>query len=534
MGERRPGGSRLEEKMAVSDSPSRFDHVVVLMFENRSFDTLLGALYPPGGSPVFEGIAGKVLSNPVPPGALASGPASIPLHPATNMDTPDPDPGEEYPHLNTQLFGTVAPPANAGAAVDAMQPPFNAPNDPAPTPSMDGFVADYINAFRAEMGRPPTYDECAEIMGYYTPQRLPVLSALAQGFACFDHWFCEVPSQTYPNRSFFHAASSSGFVLNGPAGKFATRNDAPTIFERLESARRSWKVYIDPEQILPATGLIHARRLAPYFATHFSTIFDFYEEALSGTLPDYAFLEPNMFHPHTDMHPPGAARWRHDFHFPAPDAMAGGERLLARVYDAVRSSSSRVGSSNANTLLLVTFDEHGGTYDHVPPPKAAPPDPAAPVGEEGFRFDRSGVRIPTIAISAWVDARTVVTSEYRSTSMIRTLRERWDLGPPLTERDATAPDLAPILSRTVPRPPEDWPDVHAPPLTLLGRLVDVLDRPLERLERETIGEALAHEARVTGAPIAGDSTRMTHGEAHRHAHRIATAMFPGIVHGRRS
>ena len=79
---------------------------------------------------------------------------------------------------------------------------------------MDGFVADYISAFTAEMGRQPTYDEYAQIMTGYTPEQMPVLSSLARGFAVFDHWFCEVPSQTFTNRSFFHAATASGYVVN--------------------------------------------------------------------------------------------------------------------------------------------------------------------------------------------------------------------------------------------------------------------------------------------------------------------------------
>lgn len=515
-------------------SEGRLDHVVALMFENRSFDNLLGYLYPTGHVPAFEGVAGRSLTNPIPSDAPGAERTVVAVHPARTMTSPDPDPGEEHPHTNTQLYGTLSPPENRFAPVDQMKAPFNAPEDPSRLPSMDGFVADYINTFRSELGVWPTYDEYAQIMACHTPDQLPVLSALAKGFACFDHWFCEVPSQTYANRSFFHAASSSGFVLNGPPGKFSLENDAPTIFECLEAMKLSWRVYIDPEQILPATGLIHARRLAPYFATHFSTIFDFYEDARKGTLPTYTFIEPNMFHPHTDMHPPGAARIRHDLHVPAPDSILGGERLLAGVYDAVRTASTSPGSNWENTLLLVTFDEHGGTYDHVPPPPVPSIDPAQPAGEEGFRFDRSGVRVPTIAISAWIDAGTLVSREFRSTSLIRTLRERWDLGGPLTPRDAIAADLSPILGRARPRPPEDWPLVTAPPPGIMERVVATINRPLERLERDLVGEALAHEAHVAGQDQPTDVETMSHSEADGHARRIGSHFFPGVVNGRRS
>jgi len=518
----------------MPDHPPPFDHVVVLMFENRSFDNLLGYLYQPGEVPSFEGVRGREISNPVPPSVAREGLRTVPVHPATSMDTPDPDPGEEYPHINTQLYNTVSPAGNAGVEAERMTAPFNRPPGPSPTPTMDGFVTDYVNAFQLEMKRPPTYDECAEIMACYTPEQIPVLSDLARGFACFDHWFCEVPSQTYPNRSFFHAASSSGLVLNAPPGSFATRNDAPTILERLEWAKLGWKVYIDPEQILPATALIHARRLKDYFATHFATIYDFYEDARRGRLPEYAFLEPNMFHPHTDMHPPGAARLRETLHLPPPQSMAGGERLLAQVYEAIRTSSTAGGSNYANTLFLVTFDEHGGLHDHVPPP-AAPPPGDVTRHQQDFPFDRCGVRIPTVAVSAWIEPRTVVNQEYRSTSVIRTLRSRWpDLGGPLTRRDADAADLAPIFTRTEPRPQSEWPKVVAKPLGHFARIVEEIEHPLSRLEKDLVAEALAHEAFVEHRDPNVDVDALTRREARAHLTRIQAKWFPGVAGGRRS
>jgi phospholipase C len=115
---------------------------------------------------------------------------------------------------------------------EQMTAPFNAPG-PHAVPAMDGFVADYISAFTAEMGRQPTYEEYAQIMTGYTPEQVPVISAIARGFAAFDHWHCDVPSQTFTNRSFYHAASASGLVVNGPPYDiFPLRNDAETIFER--------------------------------------------------------------------------------------------------------------------------------------------------------------------------------------------------------------------------------------------------------------------------------------------------------------
>jgi phospholipase C len=188
------------------------DHVVVVMFENRSFDNLLGRLYQPGEVAAFEGVAGKELSNPIPGWAEhGADNKAVPYGISPTMNTPWPDPGEEFSHINTQLFG-VLDEANRGI----LQPEtiLNTPEDPDQQPTMDGFLTDYISTFLAEMGRQPTYNEYAQFMTGYTPEQMPVLSTLARGFATFDHWFCEVPSCTFPNRSFFHAATSSGYVLN--------------------------------------------------------------------------------------------------------------------------------------------------------------------------------------------------------------------------------------------------------------------------------------------------------------------------------
>ena len=441
------------------------DHVVVIMFENRSFDNLLGRLYQPGEVASFDGVAGRDLSNPVPEWAAgAADHKVVPYGVAADMNSPSPDPGEEYQHVNTQLFGLIDPAGNRGIQADKMTAPYNAPADPRLPPAMAGFVADYVSAFTAELGRPPAFEEYAQIMTGYTPEQVPVLSALARGFAVFDHWFCEVPSQTFPNRSFFHAASSSGFVVNmSPADSFPLHNTAETIFERLEAQRLTWRVYCDPPSHMSLTGIIHAPRLLDRFATNFFTTDRFLQDAAAGQLPAYSFIEPNLLYGHNDMHP------SFDAIFPGadldpPSSLLGGEALLAKIYDAIRSSSSPDGSNAYNTLLMVNFDEHGGTYDHVPPPLAVPPDPAAPPGQMGFAFDRSGLRVPAIAISPWIPPNTVINDEYRHTSVIRTLRERWQLGAPLTARDSSARDLAPVLSLDSPRDPADWPDVTPRPV----------------------------------------------------------------------
>jgi phospholipase C len=313
-------------------------------------------------------------------------------------------------------------------------------------------------------------------------------------------------------------------------------NTAETIFERLEKQGLKWRVYIEPNQLVSATGLIHASRLAPYFSTHFRGHGDFFEDARDGELPAYSFVEPCLIPPHSDMHPPGLARLRRFLPFPSPSALRWGDDLLARIYNAVRTSTSPAGSNWKNTLLLVTFDEHGGTYDHVPPPKVPPPEARAPAGEMGFRFDRSGVRIPTLAISAWVEPRTVVNQEFRSTSVIRTLREKWSLGPPLSQRDAVAADIAPILSRASPRPPEEWPTVT--PRTIFPWAAKIFHEveswflPLSPLGRHLFGAALAWEAHKTGSPSAIDLHQASRRRALKHIRALEAATFPGATKDR--
>jgi phospholipase C len=478
--------------MPPADRSTALDHVVVVMFENRSFDNMLGRLYQPGEVASFEGVVGRDLVNPVPDWATDhSGGDVVHYGVAAGLNTPSPDPGEEYPHVNTQLFGHIDPAANRGLPAGKMTAPFNAPSSSRQRPSMDGFVADYISAFTAEIGRQPSYAEYAQIMTGHAPAQVPVTSALARGFATFDHWFCEVPSQTFANRSFFHAGSSSGYVVNMmPPSSFPLHNTAETIFERLERQGLSWRVYCDPPSRLSLTGIIHAPRLRPYFGTHFVSTDEFLQDAADGTLPAYSFIEPNLLYGHNDMHPAFDALF-HGSNVDPPSSLLGGEALLAKIYNAIRSAASPRGSNALNTLFVVTFDEHGGTYDHVPPPAAPPPYPASAPGQLNFGFDRSGVRIPAIAVSAWIPDRTVVTSQYRSTSVIATLRRRWQLGSPLTARDAIAADLAPVLSLQAPRDPADWPDVTPGPVPPYASQVPAPEAALIGLGRAALHACIA-------------------------------------------
>ena len=425
----------------------KIDHIVVLMFENRSFDNMLGWLYDPENEPPFDqvpggqtfaGLSGKNLANPIPPDAAGSERGTIPVGRGTITTDPNPDPGEEHQHVLKQLnraHQAPQPPSGCaagpvGALLAKLRGPSEGERIPNPSP-MDGFVADYIDSFAEFRDHPPSPAEYEIIMNCFTPAVLPVLSTLAYHYAVCDHWFCSVPSQTLPNRAFVHAATSHGFVNNNPVYKwFFKTND--TIFNRLQEAGLSWQVYTDRLNLISLTELVNPS-LWPYHETGFADMEKFYQDAAEGTLPCYSFIEPRFFVDHNDQHPPVGP------HVITSSVLAG-ELLINDVFQALAK-----GKNWDRTLLVITYDEHGGCYDHLSPPAAFPPQLDGPPGEENFRFDRLGVRVPTILISPLIEAGTIIHSQFDHTSIIKTITNRWGLAP-LTERDKQARDLNEALT----------------------------------------------------------------------------------------
>jgi phospholipase C len=487
--------------MPVPDRSHALDHVVVVLFENRSLDNVLGHLYGPGDGKSFDGVIGKDLSNPIPAWAEHGAERQVvPYTVATDMDSPNPDSGEEYYHTNTQLYGILND-QNRFKIGEAVTAPWNAP-PPGAVPVMDGFVADYISTFTGETGRQPTYEEYAHIMTGYTPAQLPVLSGIARDFGVFDHWFCEVPSQTFMNRSFWTAATSSGLVVNSPMTKWFTKNDAETIFDRLEACGRTWKVYVMEPMPISFTGIIHFPRLKDRLATHFVPFAQFEKDAAAGTLPDFSLIEPNMLTGHGDYHPAfgRSLSAEVDLKMDSPSSVLGGEAFLERVYGAYRSATSETGANVWNTPLLIGWDEPGGTYDHVPPGPVPPPDPSAPPGELGFTFDRSGYRVPAIIVSPWVEPGSVYNQEYRHTSLIATLRKAWGLGDPFTQRDASARTFDHVFSRATPRDPQTWVTMKALPVPEWTMDPEVVGQALSTLGKG-IAPAIIARARQMGVPL---------------------------------
>ncbi|HTV48749.1 MAG TPA: alkaline phosphatase family protein [Phycisphaerae bacterium] len=399
-------------------------HIVQLMLENRSFDQMLGFLYSDNGNKsltgqLFEGLTGNE-SNPDDAGREVK---------VYKIDDtlehpylmPGADPGEGFFNTNYQLFSTDHPAAGA-------------------IPTNQGFVINFKASIASDQAKhykdtlPGT--DPSEIMGMYTPEMLPIMSGLAKGFAVCDHWFASAPTQTIPNRAFANAATSQGHLDNHV--KIFTCH---SIFGALSQKNIDWAIYgynRDPmtQHDFPDTQNADE--------SHFGHFRDFKARAAAGTLPAYTFLEPSFGAGGNSQHP------NYD--------VALGEQLIHDVYYALRN-----GPGWNDTLLAITYDEHGGNYDHVPPPSGAvPPDNS--VGEWSFDFTRFGVRIPALLISPRIAKGTVFRAKSGTidhTSLLKTIELRWNLSP-LTARDKAAPDLGDVLTLAMPRADDPLQGVQIP------------------------------------------------------------------------
>lgn len=423
-------------------------HIVIVMFENRSLDSMLGCLYPagslpeqvlPAGSPpAFDGIRPD-MSNP-----SRSGPPIPVTFPVRSFNAPDPDPQETFDNVTAQILG-----------------PSDAPN--APWPPMSGFVVNYETTLT---------QDASQVMQVHTPEQLPVLSALARSYAVSDAWFASVPTQTWPNRAFAHAGTSNGHVNNGDLPDPLKWN-VPTIFNVLDSIHVSWAVYSDSLIGPSLTRTAFPTLWDDSFSPNFQRFDAFVDACASGQLPQYSFIEPRFLIDPTDQHPP------HD--------VRAGDRFLYDIWKAVSQSPAW-----QDTLLLITYDEHGGSFDHVlPPGNATPPDATSPPGDENFGFDRFGVRVPFVAVSPFIAPGTVFRSPtptpYDHTSILATLRDWLDI--PTADmlpsaRIVAAPTLEQVLTLAAPR--DDMPVIVEP---TGNPLATPLSLPLNDLQKSLVSGA---------------------------------------------
>jgi len=400
------------------------NHIVVLMLENRSFDHMLGFLYADRGNvstagQPFEGLKGQE-SNPSKNGIVRV--FKIKSTDPNAYLMPGADPGEGYLATNSQLFGSNTAPT-----------PPNARNN--------GFVNDFAYTLTWQKNEkwsivPGTTPN--DIMGVFTPDMLPILSGLARGYAVCDHWFGSVPTETLPNRAFVCAGTSQGHVDDKTKSY-----TCPSIFGLLSNHNIDWAIYGYDTPPLTRQNFTDTTNADDH---HFGLFADFKTAAGNGTLPPFVFLEPSWGATGNSQHP--------NYN------VALGEQLIHDVYYALRN-----GPNWKDTLLIITYDEHGGCYDHVSPPLGAvPPDNSA--GEFGFDFKRFGPRVPTVLVSPLIAEGTVFRVATNAmpldhTSVLKTVEKRWNL-PALTKRDAAALDVGGVLTLAAPRADDPLKGVAVP------------------------------------------------------------------------
>ena len=335
-------------------------HIVVLMMENRSFDHMLGALK--ARDPRINGLTGSESNLDT-----TNEPAKVqPL--AEFQSQLDPDPDHHFPAVHKQLFYATAGP-------------------PAP-PAMQGFVQSYYDQQR-------DVNHSRKIMYYFPAGKLVVLHTLAQNYALFNGWFASIPGPTICNRAFAHYGTSFGQVS---MDMFYVKEPYVSVYERLVAAGHTAKIYYydDSSSTMEIVNLL--KNQPQLFATYPQ----FLSDCANTQLPDYCFVEPN-YSDHTGEG--GGEELASDQH-PDHDVQAG-EQFIASIYNAIRTNPALWQS----TALLIVYDEHGGIFDHVPPPSCTPDGFNAPLADTGgvpFAFDRLGVRVPCVLVSPWVEKATVV------------------------------------------------------------------------------------------------------------------------------
>jgi phospholipase C len=351
----------------------QLQHIVVLMMENRSFDHMLGSLPGIGGIDDAGAYTNPDTNgNPVKPQPLAEFQAQL-----------QPDPDHHFPAVDLQIFGGDSSPNRK--------------------PNMQGFVKSYFHQ-QGDVGH------SQKIMYYFKQSDLPVLTTLAQEFAVFNRWFASIPGPTICNRAFAHYGTSFGRVDLNPIYPPET---IKSIYTRLINAnpKHTAKVYYYDT----TSSTMEVANLLQNQPELFGTYGQFLDDCKKGNLPEYSFIEPNYSDHETDSGEEVANDQHPDHHVQA------GEVFIATIYQAIKDNPKLW----QNTALLITYDEHGGIFDHVPPPNCVKDIFTADGNATGtgvpFQFDRLGVRVPSVLVSPWIPKGTVVSRVFDHASIPATI-----------------------------------------------------------------------------------------------------------------
>ncbi|KAI8895820.1 phosphoesterase [Globomyces pollinis-pini] len=382
-------------------------NVVHVMMENRSFDSIYGYV---NHTSDIDNLNGK---PPFCNHVNVKDPNSVKVCTSPNqVDSTIYGPNHGYRQTTEQLYGTDDP---------SVPLPKVAP--------MNGFAQQgskgaYQNADTASL---------AQVMQGFNPDKIPIARTLASEFAIFDKWFASVPGPTQPNRIFSHCATSSGWY-NNDRDNLIKGNPCRPIQKDLADAGLTWKNYY---QEVPSYFFVRETRLD--MLTRSKLWFEFKIDAKNGKLPNYSFLEPTFGElPNNNKNSNDGHAGGTQFH--------NAETFLKDLYETLRRSPQW-----ESTLLIITYDEHGGFYDHVAPPTAPNPDGITTVDKDDknvvYSYDRLGVRVPVTLVSPWIPKGMVIhepngpqnDSQFEHSSIPATLRSIFNLkSGPLTKRESWA------------------------------------------------------------------------------------------------
>jgi phospholipase C len=345
---------------------SRIDHIVVLMLENRSFDHMLGYLRLEAGLPV-DGLEASMSNR-------HAGKTYRVHHLTSTKLTAEQDPGHGSADVKEQL-------ANRNG----------------------GFVANYAK-HNSKDPNPGT------VMGYYNGTDLPVYDHLAREYAVCDRWFCSVPGPTWPNRLY----AACGRAARSKDNRWPPLYEVPSFVRHLDRAKVSWRWYA--HEYVATLRLIDDRyrfslaaRNFRYFNRRTAALGrSFLEHAAAGELASVSWIDPNFVD--FDLLGPAGSNDDHP-----PSDVKAGQQLVLALYTALASSPKW-----SKTLLVVTYDEHGGFFDHVPPPAAK---------DSSSAFRSYGPRVPALVASPWIPQATVSSEVYDHTSIIKTILLRFCRSP---------------------------------------------------------------------------------------------------------
>jgi phospholipase C len=460
------GGSGAPPPTPGAMGLQRVNHVIVMMQENHSFDNYFGALPYTPGSPYHPGPCAAGDNKCVDALTCTSSGGAL----TCSNSNPEADGSPTVAAFHDPRL-CVSPDLDHSWVGTHQEMNFADPNNSLHGTN-DGFVSLNDLTEQIDVGESAVENDT---MGFYTQADLPFYYSMAQNFALDDHYFASAPAQTVPNRMYLYAATSFGHLVTTvgeaipPAGGYKPING--TILDRLDNQGVSWREYVDTSGVtelgIPYGGLFR-NPLPP----HFQTVADFKSQAASGNLPSVAFVDFSLSN---SEHPPFDVR--------------AGEAEVAGIINAVRS-----GPNWKDSIIFLTYDEHGGFYDHVVPPSAVPPDSIPPgmcadasnppasekpsggeqcsdsnkqqaqlcglalTGEACISsFNQYGIRVPFVAISPFSKVAYVSHTVGDHTSILALIEKRYLGGMHLTARDAGANDLedmfdfngAPSMNATV-------------------------------------------------------------------------------------